>query len=397
MKLIGVNFSQLILIKAIIGLVMKKGKMKNFGNITGAFADGAVLFPILSALAIQAGMNGNVLLLSSGLAYLAAGIIFRVPMSVQPLKSVAVTALAVGASATEIGISGALVGLICLLLSVCYADKLADLVPRHIVQGLQVALGIMLMTKGAGWGITDDIFSSSGFVLLTALILVFSILWKLPVLGWVAFGGVFLSLLIWYSADAASESVASQLEKIRPEIILALVLPQIALTLTNSVVGTQDVCRRYFPDSSEKVTPTRLLRTIGIGNLIFAPFGGLPFCHGSGGVTAHVKGGAKSWRMNMVIGGALILLSAFSWMASASMIPSYPKILMASLLFVTGWFHIALGAPSWKNQNFRGIMIVMALTALVSQNMLWTLVVGAICEIIRVQGIRYLARRENRQ
>lgn len=96
---------------------MRIKRSRNFGNIAGAFADGAVLFPILAALAIQAGMDGNTLLLSSGLAYLAAGFIFRVPMSVQPLKSVAVTALAIGASATEIGASGALVGLICLLLS----------------------------------------------------------------------------------------------------------------------------------------------------------------------------------------------------------------------------------------------------------------------------------------
>ena len=69
----------------------------HFGNMTGAFSDGAILFPLLAALVLQAGMNGAVLLASVGIAYIAAGFVFRVPMAVQPLKSVVVAALAIGA------------------------------------------------------------------------------------------------------------------------------------------------------------------------------------------------------------------------------------------------------------------------------------------------------------
>lgn len=365
--------------------------MKSFGNITGAFADGAVLFPILAALSVQAGMDGNILLATAGIAYLVAGFVFRVPMSVQPLKSVAVTALALGASAAEIGMSGFLVGAVCLGLSFCYADKLADLVPRHIVQGLQLALGIMLMTKGGQWGFLVEAPAESAiFVLLTGGILAWSMFRKQPILGWVAAAGLAVSLALVAFGDAPASQEPSDI--LRPEMILALVLPQIALTLTNSVVGTQDVARRYFPQESQKVTPTRLLRLIGIGNILFAPIGGLPFCHGSGGVTAHVKGGARTWHMNLIIGGTLVMLAAGSWIFALPLIPAYPQILMAILLFVTGVFHVTLAAPSWGTPHLRWILVVIGLVAFGTQNMLWALAAGVVCEGVRTAYMRRFSK-----
>src|SRR5690606_37983249 len=114
---------------------------------------------------------------------------------------------------------------------------------------------------------------------------------------------------------------------LRYDIILALVLPQLALTLTNSVVGTEAAARRYFGERAGRVTASRLLRSIGLGNMLVAPLGGLPFCHGSGGVTAHVKGGAQTWHMNLIIGGVLLTLAGASWLLDIALIPAYPQLL----------------------------------------------------------------------
>ncbi|MFH1157402.1 MAG: molybdate transporter family protein [Pseudomonadota bacterium] len=315
------------------------------GDLTGAFADGAILFPLLAALAIQTGMNGAMLLATAGAAYISAGFVFRVPMSVQPLKSVVVSALALGAGAAEIGWSGFAVGVACLALSFCRADRLAAMAPRHLVHGLQAALGIMLMTKGVQGG-----FSGADM----------------------------------HMQEALPEHA------VRAKIVLALVLPQLALTLTNSVVGTHDAARRYFGDKAALVTPARLLRSIGIGNILVAPLGGLPFCHGAGGVTAHVKGGAQSWRMNMIIGGALLGLAAASLLLPVPLIPAYPKILMAALLFATGWFHLYLAVPSWKQAELRWSLVAMGIVALVTQNMLWVLGAGIFCEAFRKLRQKYM-------
>lgn len=360
-------------------------RMKITGNIFGAFADGAILFPLMAALVWQTGMNGTILLATAGLAYLAAGAVFRVPMSVQPLKSVVVAALAVGATATEIHLSGFIVGVTCLILSFCYADKLAAIVPRHLVHGLQLGLGVILMFKGAGWGF--DGFSGPGlsaavFVICALAVVMITLRSSWPVMGWLATLGILAALYFAVTKTPVIESPVIE-NGIRFDVILALVLPQLALTLTNSVVGTYDVSRQYFGDQAKRVRPFSLLRSIGIGNICSAGVGGLPFCHGAGGITAHVKGGAVSWHMNLIIGGGLLALALLSAVFGLSLIPAYPQMLMAVLIFATGVFHMQLASSSWQRTDLRAGLVLMAMTALVTQNMLWVLVTGIMVEASR--------------
>lgn len=363
---------------------MIKSGLKKYpiGDVTGAFADGAILFPLLAALALQTGMNGAVLLATAGAAYIAAGFLFRVPMSVQPLKSVVVAALAMGASAAEVGWSGFAVGIACFALSFCAANRLAALVPRHLVHGLQLALGIMLMTKGVQGGISGLDTMAVVFVCLAGVTIALSLWTDRPVMGWIATAGLLAGIYAALTGgDAPVQPVIGA--DIHINVILALTLPQLALTLANSVVGTHDVARRYFGEAASRVTPARLLRSIGIGNILVAPLGGLPFCHGAGGVTAHVKGGARSWRMNLVIGGTLLCLALASQLLSVPVIPAYPKLLMSALLVATGWFHLGLAAESWKNAGLRLVLVIMGLTALLTQDMLMVLGAGIVCEVLR--------------
>lgn len=360
--------------------------MKKLGNLTGAFADGAILFPLLAALALKTGMDGAVLMASAGIAYIAAGFLFRVPMAVQPLKSVVVAALAMGASAGDIRFSGLCIGIVCLLLSLPLfrADKIADLVPRHIVHGLQAGLGILLMLNGGKWGLGKfgDPFVIGGFIALTAMIVFLSLRFDKPVMGWVATAGLVVAVVSAFFQEKTALPAPDT--ALHFNIIAALVLPQLALTLTNSVIGTQDVAQRYFGEAASRVSVPNLLRSIGLGNILFSPLGGLPFCHGAGGVTAHYKGGAKTEIMNFIIGGALLALAAVSWMIGVPLIPAYPKILMAALLFVTGWFHVQLAMPSWAQKELRFILIAMAVAALATQNMLWVMAVGVVGELFRL-------------
>ena len=172
--------------------------------MTGAFSDGAILFPLLAALVLQAGMDGAVMLASIGAAYIAAGFVFRVPMAVQPLKSVVVAALAIGASALEISVSGLAVGVICLVLSLCYADRLASLVPKHLVHGLQLALGVLLMVNGVKWGFVESsLLMSAGLIGLTLLILFLSARTERPVMGWLATGGLALAFFFSFGEPLA--------------------------------------------------------------------------------------------------------------------------------------------------------------------------------------------------
>ena len=86
------------------------------GNFFGAFADTAVLLPLLATLSIHNGMSFSFLLASAGFLYIFSGYIYKIPMSIQPLKSIAIAGIALGASSLEIRISAALIGGILLFL-----------------------------------------------------------------------------------------------------------------------------------------------------------------------------------------------------------------------------------------------------------------------------------------
>lgn len=351
-------------------------------NIAGAFADGAILFPLLAALAVHTGMNGAVLMASAGLAYVFAGLFFRVPMSVQPLKSIVVGALAMGASANEIRIAGAGIGLFCLALAVLPVDRLEKYIPRHLIHGIQFSLGILLLLKGIEWawggGSTASLAAVGLFV--PAAIFVQSRL-PVPVLGIIAVLGVIAG--VWEGGPAAAASDVVQKTGIRADIIVALLLPQLALTLTNSVVGTYDTAHRYFGAEAFRVTLRRLLISIGFGNILAAFVGGLPFCHGSGGVTAHVKSGARSYSMNLYIGFFLVVLALISIAFNIDLIPHYPMLLMAALVSITGWYHMRLADDSWAVRDLRLIIVAMGVVVLVTQNMLYGLLMGIVFEALR--------------
>ena len=359
---------------------MKQCVIKNMGNISGAFADGAILFPLLAGLAIHTGMNGAILMGSAGLAYIFTGLLFKVPMPVQPLKSIVVGALALGASSDDVRIAGLGIGLFCLALAMLPVDRLEKYIPRHIIHGIQFSLGVLLLLKGIEWtwgeGSITSLVAMGLFV--PAAIFVQSRM-TMPILGMIAVLGIIAG--VWSSGHTASESLPKT--GVHADIIMALLLPQLALTLTNSVIGTYDTAHRYFGTATFRVTIRKLLMSIGLGNVISSLVGGLPFCHGSGGLTAHVKAGAKDYSMNLYIGFLLIVLAIISAALKIDLIPRYPVLLMAALVSITGWYHIRLAENSWVRLDLRLIILAMGAMVLVTQNMLYGLLIGVAFEVIR--------------
>jgi hypothetical protein len=98
---------------------------QTFGNILGAFSDGAILFPLLVLFERSQGFSMGKALLSTGILYLVSAAYFRVPMSVQPLKSIAVASVTVGATFAEIRLCAFLLGVACLVGSFFDVNRLA--------------------------------------------------------------------------------------------------------------------------------------------------------------------------------------------------------------------------------------------------------------------------------
>lgn len=345
-------------------------------NILGSFSDGAILFPLIAAISLSTGVSSAQLFLTTSLIYFVSGFGFRVPMSVQPLKAIAIAAIVSGGSFLEIRLAGALLGVLCLACLVLPVEKLKDRIPPYLIQGIQLSLGLMLMRRGIEilFPVLPSFWTlpNLSLVMGCVLSLILGRAVNFSFLGVLAALGVVLGLTRIAPDQIPAKIVDS---KVSLERILVLVVPQLLLTGTNSVLSTYDVAHRYFGTQAKRVTLRSLLTSIGLGNCLVAVMGGLPFCHGSGGVTAHVRGGSDHWLSNFVMGFFLLGLSVFQIYGTHIGL-QYPPFLLGVMLLIVGGYHALLAKPSWNEASLRPTLVAMGAVSLFTYNLLLGLAVG---------------------
>lgn len=338
------------------------------GELGGAFADLGVLVPLEAALIAVNGLNPTSTLLGVGIAYIAVGRYYGFPMPVQPLKAFAAIAVASHAAPQVIAAGALWMSLILALLAATgLIDVLARVVPIGVVRGIQLGLAFLLVKNG--WQFVMDEPFLIGGSRLTFELAGQTLPWALPV---ALAGGALLLLLLpfrWVPAAlvllvagglvgayAASPGTFSGFS-LGPapfslhlpglsDFLVALpllVVPQLPLTLGNSVIATSDAARSYFGERARKATPRALCSTIAAGNLWAGPAGGLPMCHGCGGLTAHYRLGARTPLATTILGGTLIVVALLFGGAALEARSIIPYAVFGVLLAYVGVEHFRLG------------------------------------------------------
>jgi len=308
----------------------------NLFELGGALGDLGTLLPLAIALITLNGMSATSVFLVVGLSYVTAGLFYRLPMPVQPLKAVAAIAIAGGLSASIVSASGLVMAVVLLLLSITGAIGLVSrLFPRAVIRGIQLGLALFLVKAGLSLvarnqvivGGDDSFFGlanlniSAGWLLAAAFGGVFVLLLRskkvpasLAVLGLGIAAGMFWGSFpglktMHFGLVLPSASVPS-LANLTAALVL-LVIPQVPLTLGNAVFATQDTARTYFGTKAKRVTPRALITTMGLSNLAAGLLGGMPVCHGSGGITAHYRLGARTGAAGLMLGALFVALAVF--------------------------------------------------------------------------------------
>ncbi len=362
--------------------------MKNLRNVLGAFGDAAILFPILVLLNTKVGVPMSSLLVYTGIIYICAALFYRLPMPVQPLKSIAMAAVGVGATFNEIRVAAVGVGVACLSL-LLLGDRLEQFlkrVPIILIHQLQVGLGVLLFlqaVKALGY---PALGSLEGLLIAGVIVgLVLKPEWKgVPILGVVATLAFLGGLVKGYGALPTGISLLDD-QPLRWSLIFSLGLPQIALTMGNSVLSTKIICNQLYPQQSERVSFRKLLAVIGVGNILMGWWGGMPFCHGSGGLTAHQRAGSNHWWSTAFLGTVLIGLALV--LGNGSVV--IPIGLLAVLLATVGVFHLKLAQSSWRNSWGKINLLGAAGIVIWTQNLLWVVAVFAFVEMIKRLESRY--------
>jgi MFS superfamily sulfate permease-like transporter len=121
-----------------------------------------------------------------------------------------------------------------------------------------------------------------------------------------------------------------------------LVLPQIPLTFANSCLATADAARTYFGERAAPVRPRRLATTLGSANVLAGAIGGMPVCHGAGGLTAHHAFGARTAGAPLLMGAGLLVLALAAGSGLAALLAAFPLPILSGMLAAAGVLHIRL-------------------------------------------------------
>jgi SulP family sulfate permease len=382
--------------------------------VGGALGDVGVLLPLGAALVSVNGLSATSVFFGVGVAYIISGVAYRLPIPVQPLKAVSAIAIAQGLSGSVVTGAGWLMSALLLGLAVTDVPALlGKLFTRPIIRGVQLGLGLLLVQSGfqlasrpqiVAGGTEHVIHLSIGTLPLGWLLAVASLLllaWALRIRRWAASVivlsfGVLVALILGGEMAERMGQVQFGLNLPRPRLprisdlptaFLMLVLPQIPLTLGNAVYATVDTARRYFGQDAHHVTPKALMQTMGVSQLIAALFGGVPVCHGSGGVTAHYKMGARTGVAPVLMGGLCLGLALFVDGNVLPILALIPYSVLGVLLTFIGVQH-GLLVRDLRGWSAWSVALVTAGVGIATRNLAFGFAAGMVLD----QAIR-LARR----
>jgi len=341
----------------------------------GAFGDLGTLIPFVVAYIAVVKVDPFGVLFSFGIAMVACGLYFRTPFPVQPMKAigaVAATQAAQTATITQATVYGAglATGVIWLVVGATGAAKhIASLVPRFVVLGIVLGLGIGFMVEG--------VKMMSGGWLIAAVGLVGTVL----LLTNRAVPAMFLLLILGVGWGAIQHPEMLQvLAATQPEFRLPrfafsgvtwhdmligtvfLALPQLPLTLGNAIIAIREENNRLFPD--RPITENIVAVSTGAVNLAAAAFGGVPMCHGAGGMAGHVAFGARTGGASIILGGLLLCLAFFFSGSIEALFGLLARPVLGVILFLTG-AQLALGSCDFsENKGERFITLTTAAFAM---------------------------------
>jgi MFS superfamily sulfate permease-like transporter len=316
----------------------------DFAELSGAFGDLGTLVPFVVAYLAIVKMDPAGVLLGFGGAMIATGLWYRTPFPVQPMKAIGAAAAtsAAGAAITPAIVIGAGVATAAIWLflgATGLAKRIAEWIPRPALLGVVLGLGLSFMLEG--------IRMMSGSSWLAAALIAFALLAqsRLPVMLLLLAAGIGITL--WNDPALGSQAALIRPDFRVPDIgwsavsasdvwvgAVLLALPQLPLTFGNALLAITSENNRLFPD--RPVTEKGVAMSTGIANAWSSAIGGVPMCHGAGGMAGHVKFGARTGGATVMVGVLLAVLALFFADSVHVLLRFFPEPVLGVILFLAG-------------------------------------------------------------
>jgi len=358
----------------------------NRQELSGAFGDIGTDLPLLIAMILAAGLYAPGVLIVFGLMQIFTGILYKMPMPVQPLKAMATIVIAQQISGNILLGAGLAIGFIMLILSLSGAlDKISKYIPKTVIRGLQLGLGISLCLLAFQKYINSDGMSGYLIAFLAFLLVVILIQnKKIPTSLILITIGFIYALLFNVRIDNILSSIGfntpeltiPSYEDIAKGFVL-LALPQIPLSLGNSIFATKQVSDDLFPNRKD-ISIKKIGITYSLMNLIIPFLGGVPSCHGSGGMVGHYTFGGRTGGSVIIYGVMFIILGTFFGSNIEVVITVFPLPILGVILIFEGLALMSLVKDQIDNKKN---LIIVLLVGIISAGLPYGFVISMVIGI----------------
>jgi len=337
-------------------------------ELAGSLGDLGTVLPIAIGMILINGLNPSGLFFSVGLFYIISGVYYGITVPVEPMKVIGAYAIATGIGASQIMASTALMGVFLLVIGGTGAiTVIGRYIPKPVVRGVQLSTGVLLTAQGVKFMLgtsklqllhqaaepfltTQSLGPVPTGVLIGVLGGILTLLLlenkKLPAGLVVVFFGLAIGLFLGTHEGLDKLRLGLNIPRLIPFgipsgadftfALFVLAIPQLPMTLGNAVVANADLSREYFGEASKKVTYRALCISMAFANILSFLLGGMPLCHGAGGLAAHYRFGARTAGSNLMIGMIFVLLAIFLGGHALSVLYLLPMAALGVLLLFAG-------------------------------------------------------------
>jgi MFS superfamily sulfate permease-like transporter len=360
------------------------GNEYNLQELAGAFGDLGTLIPFLVGYITISNMDPVGVLVAFGAFKIFAGLYFKTPVPIQPMKAIGTVAITHPGTISQgsIWASGLFTGVFWLVMGLTGAITwIAKITSRPIVHGLVLSLGLGFILEGVrmmqGDAILAVVAVAGTFLLLSyervpamLILLGFGVTVEMmrgpSLLSELGRVSLHLRLPEFTLTNIGWEDVATG--------VLVLGLPQVALTLGNAIIATVEENNSLFPD--RPITVRTVAVDHGVMNLVGTSVGGVPMCHGAGGMAGHVRFGARTGGALVILGALVLFTGLFLGDSVATLFRLFPRSLLGVILLFGG---LELAAGVKVNNLQKEDRYVMLLTTGVS---MWNMGAGYLTGLI---------------
>ena len=355
-------------------------------ELAGSFGDIGTDLPLIIGIVLAAGLDSASVFIVFGALQILTGIVYGLPMPMQPLKAMAVLIITQKLSGEIVYAAGFAIGMTMLLLtSTGLLQRIAKWIPECVVRGIQFGLGLSLASLALksyvpAMGLPGYVMAAIGLIVMVAL-------WgnrRFPP-GLLIIGiGVLYAFVSGLQLSTVSEGLSVRIPQLHlPSLahlwtgFLLLALPQLPLSISNSVIATEKTVSDLFPE--QPISIRKIGITYSIVNLSAPLLGGIPVCHGCGGLAGHYAFGARTGGSVIIYGFFYLALGLFFSGVLQEVLKVFPQPILGVVLLFEALTLLSLLRDQAHNARNMMIALLVGVVALtLPQGYLLGLVVGTV-------------------